>query len=277
VESPTGWVPILQRTFPRKGATKCLLEMASLNERAEAGATPYASLELLSSPCAVGVCFVLAWVLTTPLRNVGWVFLSEVYRVLSLNGSLWNECLHQYQGVLRDAEVRQLEGLTYVYAVWGALFAVPMEVLSVNEEQYGDYGRMLRHWWVAAYSTFQEYFPDLCVHTAFSVAKYARVTRTAFVSCCRRASEGVRVLFLTCRFVVALIFFTPMAFYDLLEYCLLGEIGVAVTLLALNSANSYFHWVSFGAPATVVIVTEDVVAHLWRGSKDRAERPSRWC
>jgi hypothetical protein len=90
------------------------------------------------SPCAVGVCFALVWILTTPLRNVGWVFLSDVYRVLSLNDSLGNECLHQYQGVLRNAEVRQLEGLTYVYAVWGALFAVPMEVLSVNEEQYGD-------------------------------------------------------------------------------------------------------------------------------------------
>jgi hypothetical protein len=81
------------------------------------------------------------------------------------------------------------------------------------------------------------------------------VTRTAFVSCCRRASEGVRVLLLTCRFLVALIFFTTMTFYDLLGYCLLGEIGVAVALMALNCANSNFHWVSSGAPATVVIVT----------------------
>ncbi|KAE8981851.1 hypothetical protein PF004_g21911 [Phytophthora fragariae] len=64
-----------------------------------------------------GVCCVLASVISTPLRNVGWTFAGEVWRVASLNGTIWNDCLLQYNGVLLNDEVRQLRGVAYAYAL----------------------------------------------------------------------------------------------------------------------------------------------------------------
>jgi hypothetical protein len=68
------------------------------------------------------------------------------------------------------------------------------------------------------------------------------------VACCRRVFEIVRVLLLTCRFIVAMIFFAPMALYDLVEFCLQGELGMAVTLLTLNCINYYLGWTLYGVP-----------------------------
>ncbi|KAE8985866.1 hypothetical protein PR001_g22767 [Phytophthora rubi] len=40
----------------------------------------------------------------------------------------------QYQAVLSNDEVNQLRGAQYAYALWGALFAVPVRVLTESEE-----------------------------------------------------------------------------------------------------------------------------------------------
>ncbi|KAE9019916.1 hypothetical protein PR003_g14372 [Phytophthora rubi] len=120
----------------------------------------YAPAELLPAYCVTGSGFVFVWVVSTPVRNVGWQFSGEAWRVASLNGALWNDCLRQYNAVLMNAEVRQLRGVAYVYAFCGAVFAVPLQVLTQDERKYGDDGQMLRRWWAAAYATFYEYLPE---------------------------------------------------------------------------------------------------------------------
>ncbi|KAE9284265.1 hypothetical protein PR003_g26895, partial [Phytophthora rubi] len=202
----------------------------------------YATPELLPAYCCAGVCCVLTWVISTPLRNVGWTFAGEVWRVASLNGTLWNDCLLQYNSVLLNDEVRQLRRVAYAYALWGAVFAVPMQVLADNEQRYGDYGRMLRKWWVAAYKNR------------------------------RRAGEVLRIVLLILKFLLVLTFFTPMAVYEFVEFVLLGEAGVALALLMMNLINYYFEWTTLGVAASVVYVTIGVVTHIWRGGKGKTDR-----
>ncbi|KAE8966823.1 hypothetical protein PR001_g28280 [Phytophthora rubi] len=229
----------------------------------------YVPAELLPAYCVAGIGFVFVWVVSTPVRNVGWQFSAEVWRVASLNGALWNDCLRHYNAVLANPEVRQLRGLAYVYALRGTIFAVPMQVLTQNEQKYGDYGRMLRHWWVAAYTTFYEYVPDLGLKTARSVNNYARATKDAAVSSRRRIGEALHVTLLICKFVASLAFFLPMALYTVVEYVLLGETGVALAVFVVNLANHYFEWTRWSAPGSVLFVTVGVITHIWRcGSGD---------
>jgi hypothetical protein len=195
----------------------------------------------------------------------------EVWRVLRLNGSLWSACLSQYQAILRDDEIRELRGAAYLYSLWGAIFAVPVQVLTVDAVYYGAYGRALLKWWEAAHLTFFEYLPNLALGTARSIAKYARVTRNAAVSCGRRAGDFVRVVILAVECSLSLVFFLPLAAYDVLEFLLQGEIGIAVTLLALNVANLYFEWTRYGVPGTVIAVTIALMTHIWRGCSGRTE------
>ncbi|KAE9189448.1 hypothetical protein PF002_g25038 [Phytophthora fragariae] len=231
----------------------------------------YVTPELLPAYCCAGVCCVLTWVISTPLRNVGWTFAGEVWRVASLNGTLWNDCLLQYNSVFLNDEVRQLRGVAYAYALWGAVFAVPMQVLADNEQRYGDCGRMLRKWWVAAYETYYAYLPDLGLNTACSIRNYALATKDAAVSSRRRAGEVLRIVLLILKFLLALTFFTPMAVYEFVEFVLLGEAGVALALLMMNLIN-YFEWTTLGVAASVVYVTIGVVTHIWRGGKGKTDR-----
>ncbi|GMF49354.1 unnamed protein product [Phytophthora fragariaefolia] len=233
-----------------------LLEIATQWQRT------FAPVELLPAYCGVGTCFVLAWVVSTPLRNVDGTFAGEVWRVMSLNGSLWNDYLHQYNKVLLNSEVRQLRGLTYVYAPWEAVFAVPVQVLADNEQHYGDYGRMLRKWWIATYTTFDAFLPDLGLNTACSVRNCAIATKGAVVACLRRLGEALRVALLVIRFLLALAFFAPMAAYDLVEFAFLGEAGVTLALTALNRTNYIFDWTTMSTPGSVIFVVVGIVAHI---------------
>ncbi|KAE9200822.1 hypothetical protein PF005_g15198 [Phytophthora fragariae] len=179
------------------------------------------------------------------MRNVGWTFAGEVWRVASLNETLWNDCLLQYNsGLFND------------------------EVLDDNDQRYGDYGRMLRRWWVAAYETYDAYLPDLGLNTACSIKNYALATKDAAASCRRRAGEVLRIV----KFLLALTFFTPMAVFEFVEFVLLGEAGVALALLMINLVNYYFVWTTLGVAASVVFVTVGVVTHIWRGGKGRSDR-----
>ncbi|GMF31412.1 unnamed protein product [Phytophthora fragariaefolia] len=232
----------------------------------------YATPELPPAYCCAGVGCVLAWVISTSLRNVGWNFACEVWRVASLNGCLWNDCLLQYNGVLLNDEVRQLRGVAYAYALWGAAFALPMQVLADNEQRYGDYGGMLRKWWVAAYETFYAYLPDLGLNTACSIKNYALATKDAAISSRRRTGEVLRAVLLFVKFLLALAFFTPMAVYEFVDFVLLCEAGVALALLMMYLLNCYFEWTTLGVAASVIFVTLSVVTHLWRCSRGKAAR-----
>ncbi|KAE9197482.1 hypothetical protein PF004_g19809 [Phytophthora fragariae] len=142
----------------------------------------YARVELL--PAYVGA--VAAWVITTPVRRVVWAFWWQVWRVVRLNGGMWVEIVARYQDVLQNRELRQLRGPAYAYALWSAVFAVPVQVLRDGEVEYGRYGRMHRSWWVVGQVTFGEYGPELLVRSARSIGRYGRAAGDACLLTGRR-------------------------------------------------------------------------------------------
>ncbi|KAG2763739.1 hypothetical protein PC116_g1992 [Phytophthora cactorum] len=77
-----------------------------------------------------------------------------------------------YQDVLRDPKLRQLEGPTYAYALWNALFTIPVHVLGDGRAEYGHYGRMVRSWWIALQVTYGEYLSSLTILTLRSMKHY---------------------------------------------------------------------------------------------------------
>ncbi|KAE9074853.1 hypothetical protein PF010_g24520 [Phytophthora fragariae] len=162
-----------------------------------------------------------------------------------MNLSLFDACLRQYQAELANDELNQLRGVQYVYALWGALFAVPVSVLTESEDRYGEYGRALKKWWD-------------------STAKYARASKEAGVSSGKRTAEVFRVGFLVALLCVSLLIHLPLAAYNLLELLLLGKVGVALALLSFNCANYYLEWTRWGLPASVIVVAVGLTSCIWR-------------
>ncbi|KAE9034268.1 hypothetical protein PR003_g10178 [Phytophthora rubi] len=142
----------------------------------------YARTELL--PAYFGA--VAVWIISTPFRRIAGAFLLQVWWVLWLNGGMWFEIASRYQEVLQNRELRQLRGPAYAYALWSALFAVPVQVLRDGEVEYGRYGRMHRIWWLAGQVTLGEYGPELLVRTVRSLGRYGRASSEACLLTGRR-------------------------------------------------------------------------------------------
>jgi len=150
----------------------------------------YFSLDLLPAYLAT----VLAWVLTSSVRGVVWSFVAQVWMVASMNSSIGVNFVTRYQAVLRDPGLGQLSGLAYAFALWNAFFAVPVQVLEEGEEEYGQYGLMLRSWWTAFLVAFGEYLPDLSVRSGHSYLAYGRVTWEAWATVWQRLVAVVKGL-----------------------------------------------------------------------------------
>ncbi|KAE9136886.1 hypothetical protein PF010_g1512 [Phytophthora fragariae] len=200
----------------------------------------YARVELLSA--YVGA--VAAWVITTPVRRVVWAFLWQVWRV--------------------NREIQQLRGPAYAYALWSAVFAVPVQVLRDGEVEYGRYGRMHRSWWVAGQVTFGKYGPELLVRSARSIGRYGRAAGEACLLIGQRVFailHGVGWLLLL---LLSLTIHIPMALYDLLEFSLCGTVGGVAVVVVLNALNYLLKWTSLGLEATVSLRCLGLLTHGWR-------------
>jgi hypothetical protein len=57
--------------------------------------------------------------------------------------------------------MRRVLGIAYTYSLWGTFFAVPVQVLKVNEPNYGEYSNALLKWWEAVHTTFYAYLQGL--------------------------------------------------------------------------------------------------------------------
>ncbi|KAE9104210.1 hypothetical protein PF010_g13469 [Phytophthora fragariae] len=219
----------------------------------------YARTELL--PAYVGA--VAVWVVSTPFRRIAGAFLVQVWRVLRLNGGMWFEIASRYQEVLQNRELCQLRGPAYAYALWSALFAVPVQVLRDGEVEYGRYGRMHRSWWLAGQVTLGQYGPELLVTTVRSLGRYGRASGEACLLTGRRmfaVMHGVGWLLLL---LLSLAIHIPMALYDLMEFSLCGTVGVVALVAALNALNYLLKWTSFSLETTVAIGCMGLLTHGW--------------
>ncbi|KAG6942998.1 hypothetical protein JG688_00017828 [Phytophthora aleatoria] len=168
----------------------------------------YITWELLPAYLVAGAVCIGAWVLTTPFRDVVWVYLVEVLRVICLHGSMWAVFLSRYQEVHQEGALRQMR----------------VRVRDSRTEDFGCYGEMARTWWFALHATLYVYMPDLLIRTSASTAK----NYDAFLD------------------ATAATIHIPMAAYDLLEFVLQGGLGVAVVVLVLNLLNVYLEWTEYG-------------------------------
>ncbi|KAE8997139.1 hypothetical protein PR001_g19661 [Phytophthora rubi] len=230
----------------------------------------YARTELLPAY----VCAVAVWIISTPFRRIAGAFLLQVWRVLRLNGGMWFEIASRYQEELQNREFRQLRGPAYAYALWSALFTVPVQVLRDGEVEYGRYGRMHRSWWLAGQVTLGEYGPELLVRTVRSLGRYGRASGEACLLTGRRmfaVMHGVGWLLLL---LLSLAIHIQMALYDLMEFSLCGTVGVVALVAALNALNYLLKWTAFGLETTVTIgqCWDSVLQHA--DDRDRSESAS---
>ncbi|POM74057.1 Hypothetical protein PHPALM_9036, partial [Phytophthora palmivora] len=210
--------------------------------------TEYARFELL--PVYIGA--VIAWIVTTPLRDVVWTFFTEVWRVTRLNGGMWLDYTSRYQEVLRNPSLRQLHGLAYGYALWSTFFAVPV-----------------KSWWLAFQVTFGEYGPDLVLETCASVERYCVAWKEGCANAWRRVYGGVQGLCWAAIVTLSMIIHVPMLLFDVLEFVLCGAKGVVVALVVLNASSYYWGWTIQGLLIMQIMGVIGLATHGWHhGDRD---------
>ncbi|KAI9987321.1 hypothetical protein PInf_023324 [Phytophthora infestans] len=207
---------------------------------------------------------IVVWVLTTPIRSVRWVFLTQVWCVLSMNLEICGECASSYRHTLQDREFRQLRGSVYDFAAWSVFFNAPTWVLQDGDARYGAYGRIFRSWWIACKVSFAEYLPNVLVDTKDSGKRYwnasweaSRATLLRFYG----VGEFVCWVALLC---LSLLLFVPINLYDLVEFVLQGPIGVAIGLMLLVTYDYCYEWTRWDLLGPLIVVVTGVILHALR-------------
>ncbi|KAG3172778.1 hypothetical protein PC128_g18447 [Phytophthora cactorum] len=73
---------------------------------------------------------------------------------------------------MAEWRIAELHGPAFGYALWNAMFAVPVRFLEANADEYGRYREMDRTWWIAHHAKLCVYLPDLLLRTSALTAKY---------------------------------------------------------------------------------------------------------
>lgn len=225
-------------------------------------------LDLLFHPALIPVHVtlmvgaVLAWVITTPVRDVGWVLMTNVCALCWKHIELNLRVAEGYVAVVKDERLRALQPGEYVWALFEALFAVPMEILGANEEEYGAYGVLAYKGWDFLRELWCVYVPDTLQQLCSSSRCYACGWLNACVASYRRAHGLVGGTFWAIMLVLAVCVYVPLTVLRVLEVLLRGWKGVLVTLLLVNMAGWYYQWgmwVTYFTVAGVVLAVILVV------------------
>lgn len=208
---------------------------------------------------ALVVGAVLAWVVTTPLRDVGWTLMANLCALCWKHVELSLRVAEGYVAVIKDDELRALQTGEYLWALFEAIFAVPMEVIEARKEEYGAYGVLAFKGWDFLRELWCVYVPDTLQQLCSSSCCYAWGWLNACVASYRRAHGLVSGAFWAIMLVLAVCVYVPLTVLRVLEVLLRGWKGVLITLLLVNMAGWYYQWGVWVSYFTVVGVVLAVI------------------
>lgn len=222
---------------------------------------------------------VLAWVITTPVRNVGWALVTNVGALCWKHIELALRVAEGYVTTIKNEELRTLQAGEYVWALCEAVFVVPMEVIDANRSEYGAYGDLAYKGWDFQRELWCVYIPDTLQQLYSSSCRYACGWLTACVASYRRAQGLVSGTFWVVMLLSAVGLYIPLTLLRVLEVVLRGWKGVmAIVLLADTSCWAYGWggWIPFVTAAGIVLaVAMLVIKELQVGAKLDKVAPNR--
>lgn len=94
--------------------------------------------------CAVAG--IAVWVVTTPIRNVGWALGASALDCGTTICFFWYTCSDRFVTTVRGANAKALPPREYACILVTLLFLVPMAVLRNYESRFEIFGRLCLRW-----------------------------------------------------------------------------------------------------------------------------------
>ncbi|ETO73784.1 hypothetical protein F444_10323 [Phytophthora nicotianae P1976] len=220
-------------------------EAAELREVAEA--TNY---WVLAISAVVGI---VVWVVTTPLRNVSWVFLDSVVDNGRAVYFFAYTCCDRYLEAARNANALALPPLEYACALISLAFLIPIAVLQDYEARFGITGRLCLRWCEAFHHSCCLFVPDAVQLLWVSTCKYARATGEATVAVIERTGDFLMGIYLAASLLLSLLVYLPRLVYESVEGVLGGPLGFVLVVFMVD-VYFEFAWESCYWSVTVLVV-----------------------
>lgn len=216
---------------------------------------------------ALMLATVITWVVTTPLRNVGWTLGASLCELGLKHATLSAQIVEGYLAVAKDEGLRSKPPGDYVWLVYESFFKVPMSILDRDSEAYGLYGRLAFKGWDFAHEYWCVYLPDTTQTLWTSAGRYARGTLRSCVASYRRADGLAYGVFWVVMLICAVCVYVPLTLLRVLEVILCGWRGVLVLLSLLKVSDwiwSWGWWVNYLVAAGVLLITALATVHELR-------------
>ncbi|ETP28162.1 hypothetical protein F442_22551 [Phytophthora nicotianae P10297] len=225
-------------------------EAAELREVAEA--TNY---WVLAISAVVGI---VVWVVTTPLRNVSWVFLDSVVDNGRAVYFFAYTCCDRYLEAARNANALALPPLEYVCALISLAFLIPIAVLQDYEARFGITGRLWLRWCEAFHHSCCLFVPDAVQLLWVSTCKYARATGEAMVAVIERTDDFLMGIYLAASLLLSLLVYLPRLVYESVEGVLGGPLGF---VLVVFMVDVYFEFARESCYWSVTVLVVGCYSH----------------
>lgn len=200
---------------------------------------------------------ILFWVITTPLRNVGWALGTVLWDIGAKHAALTSRVVEGYLLVAKDRDLCKLPPGDYLWALYEAIFTVPMGILKSDADSFGEYGVLAYKVWDASHQYWCRYLPNTSQELWASTLLYARGTLLACIASYRRAEGMAHGVCWFILLVGAILIYVPLTMLRVLEVVLLGWRGVLIILMLLNIANWFYQWglwVTYSTGLGVVLI-----------------------
>lgn len=220
-------------------------------------------LELLFQPAlypvyvALVVIAITVWVVTTPIRNVGWSLCAAVCEIGWQHAKLSAQVIEGYLTVAKDEGLRARPSSEYLWLLFEGFFTVPMAILKREGDTYGPYGRLAFKGWDFAHEYWCVFLPDTAHSLWTSTGLYAYGTLKSCVDSYHRA-EGITCgVFWIVLLSGAVCIYVPLTFLRILEILLFGWRGVLVLIGLLKLTDwiwSWGWWINYVTASGVVLM-----------------------
>lgn len=213
--------------------------------------------ELYPVYAALVLATVILWVVTTPLRNVGWTLAAGLCELCLKHAKLSAIIMEGYLAIAKDDGLRARPPGDYLWLLYESLFKVPMGILERDREDYGLYGTLAFMGWDFAHEYWCVYLPDTAQSLWTSADRYARATLRSSVNSYRRAEGLVSGAFWVVMLFLSVCVYVPLTALRVLEVVLCGWRGVFILLSLLKVTDwiwSWGWWVNYVVTSGILVL-----------------------
>ncbi|KAG3063961.1 hypothetical protein PC122_g18691 [Phytophthora cactorum] len=155
------------------------------------------------------VAGIVVWVISTPLRNVSWVFRDSVSDGGHAVFFFWYTYGDRYLEAARTAQALALPPVDYACALVTLAFLIPIAVHQDYKTRFGITGLFCLKWGEALHHSCCLFVPDAIQLLWVSSCKYGRAIREAVVAVIDRTGDFIVGVYVLASLLLSILIYLP--------------------------------------------------------------------